>query len=630
MSFVSNYFMLSDPEIVDNDELREPQVLAYLDAYKHFVEDKSTRDAVIVLPTGAGKTGVMALVPYGISTGRVLIITPQLVIKDHVVESLDPSVPSNFWLERKVFSSYEQLPIVTEFDNNTLLHELENSNIVILNIHKLSSQFRNSLLKKVAPDFFDMIIIDEAHHSPATTWRTALEYFKNAKVVKVTGTPFRTDRKPIEGKVVTDYRLGRAMQLKIVKSLENFRLIPDELYLTIDEDENRRYTVQEIIDLGIKDEDYVHRSVALSPECNNQIIDEAIKVWKSKKEGSSVPHKIIAVACSIYHAEKLQELFHKKGVHALVIHSDLDKPIRSRILADVENHRCDAIIHVAMLGEGYDHTYLSVAAIFRPYKSLAPYSQFIGRVLRKVPDSEVKKPSDNIATVIAHSDLGLDALWKEYHKEMKICSIIEEVKKKERSEKKLDRALSGKSGAYDKSTASIEVSEELTIEADHYIVSDLIIENQKFEEELMRKINLFKESMPELGEEEVRKFLLSQQKPAQTRPELKNPKKYRMLIRERFHNRIYEDLPAHFIAHFEVEKEGREFANALPPKYKWIGINTANDNAAIISIYFNTRTKEQFGARETWRIDDYYRAEEYLDSLVEHTLDVINSILGKE
>lgn len=129
MSFVSNYFMLSDPEIVDNEELREPQILAYLDAYKHFMEDKSTRDAVIVLPTGAGKTGVMALVPYGISTGRVLIITPQLVIKDHVVESLDPSVPTNFWLDRKVFSSYEELPIVTDM---TIILSYMSWSIVIL------------------------------------------------------------------------------------------------------------------------------------------------------------------------------------------------------------------------------------------------------------------------------------------------------------------------------------------------------------------------------------------------------------------------------------------------------------------------------------------------------------------
>lgn len=70
-----------------------------------------------------------------------------------------------------------------------------------------------------------------------------------------------------------------------------------------------------------------------------------------------------------------------------------------------------------MLGEGYDHPYLSVAAIFRPYRSLAPYSQFIGRILRRIPDQVTANPIDNIGTVVAHRDLGLDPLWKEYMQE---------------------------------------------------------------------------------------------------------------------------------------------------------------------------------------------------------------------
>lgn len=101
MSFELDYFIKAKPFIVENKDLREPQILSYVDCFNHFNEDISTRDAIIILPTGAGKTGVMGLVPYGICRGRVLVITPQLVIKDHVLESLDPSERENFWLKKK-------------------------------------------------------------------------------------------------------------------------------------------------------------------------------------------------------------------------------------------------------------------------------------------------------------------------------------------------------------------------------------------------------------------------------------------------------------------------------------------------------------------------------------------------
>lgn len=79
---------------------------------------------------------------------------------------------------------------------------IQSADIVILNVHKLQERLDSSLLKRVEYDYFDFIIIDEAHHSEANTWKRALTYFNNAKVLKVTGTPFRSDGKKIEGKEI--------------------------------------------------------------------------------------------------------------------------------------------------------------------------------------------------------------------------------------------------------------------------------------------------------------------------------------------------------------------------------------------------------------------------------------------
>ncbi|OMD87837.1 MULTISPECIES: DEAD/DEAH box helicase [Paenibacillus] len=620
MQFDLHYFMKAKPAIVDNDDLREPQILAYIDAFNHFNKEGSSRDAIIILPTGAGKTGVMGLVPFGLCQGRVLIITPQLVIKDHVIESLDPSVPDNFWLKRKVMKEYKELPIVNEYDNDINQEELENSNIVILNIHKLTTRFRNSLLKRVDPDFFDMIIIDEAHHSPADTWQNALNYFNKSKVIKVTGTPFRTDRKPIEGKIITDYGLGRAMQQNIVKSLENFKLLPEKVYLTIDNDFTKKYTIDEVRSLGIKDDNYIARSVALSRECNEQIIDESINALRAKKLGSNIPHKIIAVACSIDHAEALEKMYEEKGLRARLIHSDLDKDVRKRILTDVENNRCDVIVHVAMLGEGYDHIYLSVAAIFRPFKSLAPYSQFIGRILRYIDEPGTMKPSDNIGIVIAHRDLGLEPLWREYQKELKIKEVIEKVREQEKKERDLTRELGG---TYEKGIASVELLGELDTESEYYLTTTLTEENEKFEAELQEKIESFKSILPNSTEEDIRKFIISQEKPKDENPLLKSPKKYRMFVRKEFHDNVYSNIPAKLISEFGVEKEGREFAKALPSKYFYLKNDPKLDNAGLVTRYLNEQLKEEFGPRDVWTLDNFFRAQEYLEDLVKHLAEMI-------
>lgn len=75
------YFIESMPNIESNSDLREPQILAYQAIYDHFVHKKNSEHAVIVLPTGVGKTGLMGIAPFGISFGRVLIITPNSLLK---------------------------------------------------------------------------------------------------------------------------------------------------------------------------------------------------------------------------------------------------------------------------------------------------------------------------------------------------------------------------------------------------------------------------------------------------------------------------------------------------------------------------------------------------------------------
>lgn len=107
-----------------------------------------------------------------------------------------------------------------------------------------------------------------------------------------------------------------------------------------------------------------------------------------------------------------------------LIHSNLPEDKLTAGLNAIENHKVEVVIHVAKLGEGYDHKYLSVAAIFRPFRSRLPYEQFIGRVLRAIDADEVVSEEDNIAAVVHHQELGLDDLWEFYRKEKEKSDVI--------------------------------------------------------------------------------------------------------------------------------------------------------------------------------------------------------------
>jgi hypothetical protein len=66
-----------------------------------------------------------------------------------------------------------------------------------------------------------------------------------------------------------------------------------------------------------------------------------------------------------------------------------------------------------MLGEGFDHPPLSVAAIFRPFRSLSAYVQFVGRIMRVVQEGDPAHP-DNHGYIVSHVGLNNDAHWQDF------------------------------------------------------------------------------------------------------------------------------------------------------------------------------------------------------------------------
>lgn len=406
---LDEYFLSLDYKIEENDALREPQKEGYLKTYEFFREGKNK--AILQIPVGCGKTGLASILPFGIATGRVLVIAPNLTIRDGLSDAMDiTNRPKCFWRKAGVLSNDQMIsgPLACTLDSGNISVATK-AHVVITNIQQLATNV-DKWLTQFPDDFFDMIIVDEAHHSAASSWQKVIDRFPKAKIIHLTATPFRSDRQEIDGELVFRYSFRSATLKGYIKRLKASYVVPSEIELSFADERGKTYTLAEVEKL--KEEEWFSRGVALAKPCNQHIVDSSLaKLEKLRLSGTQ--HQLIAVACSINHAKDIRTLYKERGYSADVIHSNQKSDEQERILAELRNGTLDCIIQVQMLGEGFDHQKLSVAAIFRPFRSLAPYIQFVGRIMRVVVQNDPSHP-DNAGHIVTHLGMNLDKRLQEF------------------------------------------------------------------------------------------------------------------------------------------------------------------------------------------------------------------------
>lgn len=405
---VAGFFSGAAADIDRNVQLREPQREAHEAAVNHF--ENSDTPAIIQLPVGCGKTGVAAILPFGLSSGRVLIIAPNTTIREGLYADLNISNASCFWKKTGVLSSFTSGPFTALVDGpKANMDDCVSSHIVVANIQQLASR-ADRWLSQFPSDFFDLVIIDEGHHVAAESWQKVVRAFPQARFVSLTATPFRADNKDLLGELVYRYPFARAMLNGYIKHIASASAHPAEITFTA-RGETDTYTLEQILEL--KEEAWFRRGVALSEECNRHIAEKAAEKLQTLRSATGFPHQIAASAMSIDHADQVRAIFEEMGLQAATIHSNMPDERKEAVLAKLRSSQLDCIVQVAMLGEGFDHPPLSVAAIFRPYRSLSPYIQFIGRVMRTVDLSDPTSPN-NQGCVVSHIGLNNDEQWDEF------------------------------------------------------------------------------------------------------------------------------------------------------------------------------------------------------------------------
>ncbi|MGG3452306.1 DEAD/DEAH box helicase family protein [Domibacillus aminovorans] len=428
-------FQKVTPFVENNSELLDPQVEAYraaLSFYEEFPEPQY-KETLIVMPTGCGKTGLMSLLPFQLSSGRVLIIAPGKIIRKTVFQELDSvsNPEETFWYKRNVILDRHLFPQSYVYkgwnskdhsDRDRTIDKLKSADIVITNVHKITgSSPEQSLTNLIDEDFFDMIIIDEAHHVAADMWQKTIDHFNVSKIIKLTATPVRNDGQKVSNNPydpIYSFGLGEAIRNGLIKDIIRKEEIPDKLEFYNPKNDQTYTPSQARALLG---DEWVNETLIMSESCSKTVIKHTLNTLKEKRK-SYPKHQALAVACNDEHARLLTKWFQDEGAKASYVSSHLSDFENETRISDFANNEYDVMINIQMLGEGFNNPNISIISMFRPFKSVSLYAQVIGRGLRLIREPDARE-SDNFCDVIYHKELQLEELWRRYKSEKAYADI---------------------------------------------------------------------------------------------------------------------------------------------------------------------------------------------------------------
>ena len=410
----NNPFQIREPSILDNPRLRMPQREAYTELASFAGNpNEQEREVGIVLPVGCGKSGCITIAPFAFRAMRTLVVAPGVKIAEQLHGDFDPAQPDMFYIKCGVLNGQPYPEPVEIRGRTTNRADLEDADVVLTNIQQLQGD-ENRWLQNLPDDFFDLILFDEGHHNVAQTWTTLKAKFPAARIVNFSATPLRADGQLMAGRILYSYPVFRAIQEGYVKRLKAVVLNPRTLrYVRREDGQEIEVQLEEVRRLGEQDADF-RRSIVTSTETLNTIIDASIRELDKRRQAADDNRlKIIASALNYEHCRQIVEAYRARGRRADYVHSREDSAANERVLQRLENHKLDVIVQVRKLGEGFDHPFLAVAAVFSIFANLSPFVQFVGRIMRVI---EQNTPGHvlNHGAVVFHAGANVASRWADF------------------------------------------------------------------------------------------------------------------------------------------------------------------------------------------------------------------------
>ena len=389
-----------------------PQQEGYSSLAEFNEASNDEREVGIVLPVGCGKSGLITLTPFALESRRTLVVAPGIRIYEQLAAEFNPTNPEMFYIARDVLDGPPFPEPVPLREDRVTVSDLEEAHVVIANIDRFRGGTDNAWLRELPSDFFDLILFDEAHHNVAESWDVLRAAFPEARIVNFSATPQRADGQVMAGRIIYSFSVFRAIQAGYVKRLKGVVLNPATLKFVREDGEEEEVPLDEVVRLGEEDAKF-RRSIVTSEETLNTIVDASIRALHAlRTETGEKRHKIIAAALNYAHCHQIVAAYKTRGLKADFIHTRENQKTQ-RVLSKLEAHELDVIVQVRMLGEGFDHPYLSVAAVFSIFASLSPFVQFVGRIMRAIEPNNPTSPL-NQGRVVFHAGANIARRWSDF------------------------------------------------------------------------------------------------------------------------------------------------------------------------------------------------------------------------
>ena len=306
------------------------------------------RRTLLVLPTGAGKTIVFCkLTEELVRTGqRVLIMAHRGELLEQAADKLYKATG---------------LRSATEKADETCL-----GSWFRVTVGSVQSLQRPKRLDQFPEDYFDTIIVDEAHHCLSDGYQRVLQHFDGANVLGVTATPDRGDMRNLGqffDSLAYEYTMVRAIREGYLSPIKA-ETIPLKLDISAVSVQSGDFKLG---DLGTALDPYLH-SIAeeMATRCMNR--------------------KTVVFLPLVKTSQKFRDVLNEAGFHAAEVNGESTD--RAEVLQDFADGKYNVLCNSMLLTEGWDDPSVDCVVVLRPTKVRSLYCQMVGRGTRLYPGKD--------------------------------------------------------------------------------------------------------------------------------------------------------------------------------------------------------------------------------------------------
>lgn len=310
--------------------------------------ENGIKKTLLVLPTGCGKTIVFAKVTEECvrQGGRVLILAHRGELLDQAADKISKTTGLGCATEKA-----EQSCLGSWF------------RVVVGSVQSL---MREKRLGQFPEDYFDTIIIDEAHHCISDSYQRVLNHFPESRVLGVTATPDRGDMKnlgTVFESLAYEYTLPKAIKEGYLSPIKAVT-IPLKLDLS---------------GVGVQAGDFKSGDIAtaLDPYLHG-IAEEMKRYCKERKTVVFLP--------LVKTSQKFRDILNENGFRAAEVNGESQD--RAKILRDFEAGKYNVLCNSMLLTEGWDCPSVNCIVVLRPTKVRSLYCQMVGRGTRLAPEKD--------------------------------------------------------------------------------------------------------------------------------------------------------------------------------------------------------------------------------------------------